>query len=75
MNALWLRDTIRQTSLGKSAAGADLWSARQPLTSLGMFAWAYGVTTKYSYYVLACECVYRYIHIAHYTPYMYAYSI
>ena len=37
-NTLWLRDTVRQTSLGKSAAGTDLRSARRPLTSLGMFA-------------------------------------
>ena len=29
-NTLWLRDTVRQTSPGKSAAGADLRSARRP---------------------------------------------
>ena len=50
-NTLWLRDTVRQTSLGKSAAGADLRSAWQPLTSLGMSAWPYHVTTKYSYFI------------------------
>ena len=50
-NTLWLRDTVRQTSLRKSAAGADLWSAQWPLTSLGMSARPYHVTTKYSYYI------------------------
>ena len=59
-NTLWLRDTVRQTSLGKSAAGADLWSARRPLTSLGMSAWPYRVTTKYSYFIITminlCPC-------------------
>ena len=48
-NTAWLRDTVRQTSLGKSAAGPDLWSARRPLTSLGTSAWPYSVTTQYSY--------------------------
>ena len=48
-NILWLRDMVRQTSLGKSAAGADLRSAWQPLSSLGMSAWPYRVTALYSY--------------------------
>ena len=43
-NTLWLRDTVRQTSLRKSEAG-------RPLTSLGMSAWPYRVTTKYTYYI------------------------
>ena len=46
-NTLWLRDTVRQTSLGKSAAGADLRSARRPLTSLGMSAWPYRVMNEW----------------------------
>ena len=50
-NTAWLRDTVRQTSLGKSAAGADLRSARRPLTSLGTSAWPYRVTTQYSYFM------------------------
>ena len=50
-NTAWLRDTVRQTSLGKSAAGADLRSALRPLTSLGTSAWPYRVTTQYSYYI------------------------
>ena len=49
-NTLCLRDKVRQTSLGKSAAGVDLWSARQPLTSHWMSAGLYRVTTKCSYY-------------------------
>ena len=49
-NTAWLRDTVRQTSLGKSAAGADLRSALRPLTSRGTSAWPYRVTTQYSYY-------------------------
>ena len=53
-NTAWLRDTVRQTSLGKSAAGADLRSALRPLTSLGTSAWPYRVTTQYSY----CMCIY-----------------
>ena len=36
-NTLWLRDTVRQTSRG-------------PLTSIGMPAWPYRVTKKYSFY-------------------------
>ena len=47
-DTLWLHDTARQTSLGKSAAGAD----RRPLTSIGMSAWPYRVTTKYSFYLV-----------------------
>ena len=43
-NTLWLRDTVRQTSLRKSEAG-------RPLTSLGMSAWPYRVTTKYTYHI------------------------
>ena len=60
-NTLWLHDTVRQTSLGKSAAGR---SALRPLTSLGMSAWPYRVTTKYSYYV-SCIDIHtnEYIHI------------
>ena len=50
-NTAWLRDTVRQTSLGKSAAGADLRYPLRPLTSLGTFAWPYRVTTRYSYYM------------------------
>ena len=50
-NTAWLRDTVRQTSLGKSAAGVDLRSALRPLTSLGTSAWPYRVTTQYSYYI------------------------
>ena len=49
-NTLCLRDKVRQTSLGKSAAGVDLWSARQPLTSHWMSAGLYRVTAKCSYY-------------------------
>ena len=52
---LWLRDTVRQTSLGKSAA-------RLPLTSLGMSAWPYRVTTKKSY------CIHKIVHPAHRIP-------
>ena len=47
-NTAWLRDTVRQTSLGKSAAGPG-----RPLTSLGTFAWPYRVTTQYSYFIHA----------------------
>ena len=36
------------------AAGADLRSARRPLTSRGMSTWLYRVTTKYSYYIRQC---------------------
>ena len=43
-NTLWLRDTVRQTSRGKSAAAG-------PTAGRGMSAWPYSVTTKYSYYV------------------------
>ena len=50
-NTAWLRDTFRQTSIGKSGAGADLRSALQPLTSLGTSAWPCRVTTQYSYYL------------------------
>ena len=50
-NTLWLRCMVRQTSLGKSAAGADLQSAGRPLTSLRMSAWPYCITTKYSYLI------------------------
>ena len=50
-NTAWLHDTLRQTSLGKSVAGADLRSLR-PLTSLGTSAWPYRVTTQYSYFML-----------------------
>ena len=49
-NTLCLRDKVRQTSLGKSAVGVDLWSARPPLTSHWMSAGLYRVTTKCSYY-------------------------
>ena len=48
-NTACLRDTLRQTSVGKSAARADLRSAWRPLTSLGTSAWPIGVTTQYSY--------------------------
>ena len=48
-NTAWLRDTVRQTFRGKSAAGEDLRSARRPLTSLGTSVWPYRVTTQYSY--------------------------
>ena len=57
MNTAWLRDTVRQTSLGKSGAGADLRSALRPLTSLGMSAWPYRVTTQYSYHLDRTEHV------------------
>ena len=49
-NTLRLRDRVRQTCLWKSMAGADLWSVQRPLTSLGMSAWPYRVTTNYSYF-------------------------
>ena len=50
-NTLWLRDTVRQTSRGKSAdAGLNAGRPRL-LTSRGMSAWPYRVTTKYSYYI------------------------
>ena len=42
-NTLWLRDTVRQ------AAGPTK-SQPRPLTSPGMSAWPYRVTTKYSFY-------------------------
>ena len=50
-NTAWLHNTVRQTSLGKSVAGADLRSALQPLASLGTSAWPCCVTTQYSYYL------------------------
>ena len=49
-NTLCLRDKVRRTSLGKSAAGVDLRAAQQPLTSHWMSAGLYRVTTKCSYY-------------------------
>ena len=55
-NTLWLRNTVRQTSRGKSVAArptagrprplTSLRSTRRPLTSLGMSAWPYRVTTN-----------------------------
>ena len=45
-NTLWLRDTVRQTSRGKSAAAGR----PRPLTSRGMSAWPYRVVTKYAFY-------------------------
>ena len=55
-NTAWLRDTVRQTSRGKSAAaavGPGRWlpaGRPRPLTSRGMSAWPYRVTTRYSFY-------------------------
>ena len=50
-NILWLRDAVRQTSRGKSAAAGRPTAGRpRPLTSRGMSAWPYRVTTKYSFY-------------------------
>ena len=49
-NTLWLRDTVRQTSRGKSAAAGPTAGRPRPLTSRGMSAWPYRVTTKYSFY-------------------------
>ena len=48
--AMWLRDTVRQTSRGKSAAAGPTAGRPRPLTSRGMSAWPYRVTTKYSFY-------------------------
>ena len=45
-NTLLLLDTVRQTFRGKSAA----WGRPRPLTSRGMSAWPYRVTTKYYFY-------------------------
>ena len=59
-NTLWLRNKIRQTSLGKSAARPKLRSSRWPLTSFGISAWPYCVTTKYSYYLSFCHSVLEY---------------
>ena len=49
-NTLWIRETVRQTSRGKSAAAGTTTVRPRPLTSRGMSAWPYRVTTKYSFY-------------------------
>ena len=45
-NTLWLRDMVRQTSRGKSAAARPTAGPPRPLTSRGMSAWPYRVTTS-----------------------------
>ena len=45
-NTAWLRDTVRQTSRGKSAAEGRTAGPPQPLTPRGTFAWPYRVTTQ-----------------------------
>ena len=50
-NTAWLRDTVRQTSRGKSAAAGRTTGPPRPLTSRGTSAWPYRVTTQYSYYI------------------------
>ena len=55
-NTLWLRDTVRQTSLGKGPTGRP-----RPLTSLGISAWPYCVTTKYLYIYIYIYQSYIYI--------------
>ena len=50
-NILYERTIRRRDSfIIKSKQGGIMRSARRPLTSLGMSAWPYRVTTKYSYY-------------------------
>ena len=49
-NTAWLRDTVRQTSRGKSAAAGRTTGPPRPLTSRGTSAWPYRVTTQYSFY-------------------------
>ena len=49
-NTAWLRDTVRQTSRGKSAAAGRTAGPPRPLTSRGTSAWPYRVTTQYSFY-------------------------
>ena len=49
-NTAWLRDTVRQTSRGKSAAAGRTAGPPRPLTSRGTSAWPYRVTTLYSFY-------------------------
>ena len=49
-NTAWLRDTVRQTSRGKSAAAGRTTGPPRSLTSLGTSAWPYRVTTQYSFY-------------------------
>ena len=49
-NAACLRNTVRQTSRGKSAAAGRTAGAPQPLTSRGTSAWPYHVTRQYSFY-------------------------
>ena len=49
-NTAWLRDTVRQTSRGKSAAAGRTAGSPRPLTSRGTSAWPYRVTTQYSFY-------------------------
>ena len=51
---LYLHDTVHQTSFGESAIGADLQSARQPLTPVGMSGGPYHVTTQFYYYIDPC---------------------
>ena len=50
MKIVWLRDTVKQTSLGKSAAAKRIAGPPRPLTSRGTSAWPYRVTTQYSFY-------------------------
>ena len=49
-NTAWLRDTVRQTSRGKSAAAGQTTGAPRQLTSQGTSAWPYCVATQYSFY-------------------------
>ena len=46
----WLRDTVRQTSRGKSAANGRTAGPPRPLTFRGTSAWRYRLTTQYSFY-------------------------
>ena len=56
-HTLWLCDTVRQTSLGKSGAGADMWSSQWLLTSLRMSAWPHCTTSSIPiiYFFTSCR--------------------
>ena len=49
-NTAWLRNTVKQKSLGKSAAAGQTAGPPRLLTSRGTSAWPYRITAQYSFY-------------------------
>ena len=49
-NTAWLRDTVRQKSLRKSAAAGQTTGPPRLLTSRGTSTWPYRITAQYSFY-------------------------